>query len=865
MTTDTADLTRREPPALRVVLGLIEADLAVLLPALPFLYGGVDPVWYFMASANAALLVLLCAAAVLLGARAPAAAFVVPGILLAAALLQQIPLPHSLLEVVAPGVAEIKAPLHGLLGLSSYQPVALDVSSSGLWAGLMAQMGVMFAAAALLAEDRKRMARLFGVVVAAAVIELLYGTVELRAGGQVLLPLERKVYDGFLTGTFVNRNHFADYLVLGFGAAFGGALHAFGRMRRGRGGAGAFVLFAAAAVALGTGVVFTGSRGALFALMVGAAAGVVAAVFLASRSELALPALGLAALVAAAVLLLGGDAVFERFLHIRREFQGEYSRPMFWEAAVRMGAASPVIGTGWGSFESAWSWFAGAPQVDALKVAHAHNDWAEMLAAFGFAAFAAGGTLMFLVGDSFGRVARAGRQGRAFLLSGALAALVGFGVHMTVDFPLAIPALGGTAAVLAGFFFRREARSTAAVKASACAFCAAALVCLAWSFGWSLDGFDGRADGALYPGKRADLLAREARDRTAERKFDEARALLLEAVRDRPADAYLWAELSATPAGGAEERLDTAEHALALSPHSLFVRREALNTCFSLLGSGVSAELEDRAKEMVRAVMRDAGEKDGRVLARDLIGYAGGLDAAFSLLGEERSLPLLLALPSLGMEDEFLWRLYTAPDETFETWARSARLQAILVRLRRTGAWERCARRVLEAAGAARTCRELRAVWALHLVRTGRGEEARTMLRRGWFADSPLLTFLVRAAVLPEREAAAELERFSGLSALDRRMLDFFLYDCDRLSRKGYRTCVLEALEKVGGMFPRDPGIDLRTAELLADMGEYRKAVALLERHLKLVRRYPRFRKVLVECYRRLGYAQRLQELTTGN
>jgi len=137
------------------------------------------------------------------------------------------------------------------------------------------------------------------------------------------------------------------------------------------------------------------------------------------------------------------------------------------------------------------------------------------------------------------------------------------------------------------------------------------------------------------------------------------------------------------------------------------------------------------------------------------------------------------------------------------------------------------------------------------------------MLKRGWFADSPLLTFLVKAAVLPEREAAAELERFSGLSALDRRMLGFFLYDCDRLSRKGYRTCVLEALEKVGGMFPRDPGIDLRTAELLADMGEYRKAVALLERHLKLVRRYPRFRKVLEECYRRLGYAKRLQELKT--
>ncbi|RKY16691.1 MAG: hypothetical protein DRP90_07650, partial [Planctomycetota bacterium] len=105
MTTDTTDLAGRETRALRVVLGLIEADLAVLLLALPFLYGGVDPLWYFMASVNAALLVLLCAAAVLLGARAPAAAFVVPGILLAAALLQQIPLPHTLLEVVASGVA----------------------------------------------------------------------------------------------------------------------------------------------------------------------------------------------------------------------------------------------------------------------------------------------------------------------------------------------------------------------------------------------------------------------------------------------------------------------------------------------------------------------------------------------------------------------------------------------------------------------------------------------------------------------------------------------------------------------------------------------------------------------------------------
>ncbi len=59
------------------------------------------------------------------------------------------------------------------------------------------------------------------VVIAAAVFQAFYGMAETFSGAEKIFGYQKKYNIGSVTGTYVNRNHFAGYMLLGLPVALG--------------------------------------------------------------------------------------------------------------------------------------------------------------------------------------------------------------------------------------------------------------------------------------------------------------------------------------------------------------------------------------------------------------------------------------------------------------------------------------------------------------------------------------------------------------------------------------------------------------------------------------------------------------------
>jgi len=376
-------------------------------------------------------------------------------------IFQLVPLPFSIAETFNP-TADLVRPLIPFLGLDHPPAVSWSVASPETTDALLRFIAyVLIGLAAAVAFDTERSRRRFALVlVTTAVFQAVYGSGEYLTGRQHIFGFAKKHYLDSATGTFINRNHFATLLAIALPFALALAIpHRGDRHRPGwrerlvrlSGGPALRRLFASVASALiWMGLLLSHSRAGLLAGLAGAA--IVLFHFRGMRAARCTAAAGTVVLLLLLTLEVG-QAPGERFFDVKDDLDAKAGRLAVWRDAKALVVARPVLGWGFGTFDSAFPTVQSA-DID-VHYDHAHNDWVEWTTE--------GGGLAFLAAMSL--LAFALRRGD----TASKAALVAVAMHAVWDFSLRIPAAAVATAATMGFGYAAYAAATAA-RAEASAF-----------------------------------------------------------------------------------------------------------------------------------------------------------------------------------------------------------------------------------------------------------------------------------------------------------------------------------------------------------------------------------------------------------
>lgn len=250
-------------------------------------------------------------------------------------------------------------------------------------------------------------------------------------------------------GPFVNRNHFAGFMVMGAGLA-GGLL--IGRSVRRE----LLAVYGCVLLLLGAGILLSASRGGGLALVAEVLFLALVALPIAltgsrrrpGRRALLLRSLGALVIGGGAIVgslfLVGSEGLVRNISQTASEVDGRmplderYSRRDIWQATSRMIADHPWFGVGLGAFPFAYTRYDQSSGVQ--RVEQTHNDYLQILADAGIV----GGilTLIFIIlfFISAFRAARTHHRRRRSIVLGALSGCFAIAIHSFVDFNLQVTA-----------------------------------------------------------------------------------------------------------------------------------------------------------------------------------------------------------------------------------------------------------------------------------------------------------------------------------------------------------------------------------------------------------------------------------------
>ncbi len=411
--------------------------LVLLLAISPIPLGSTTPlswsIWCFLLGLCAAIYAL---AQGVRGGRPPASAsmplrigMVLYGLLCAYLLIQALPLG----DLIAPFAVTVSDG-------SSIAFRTLSVSPGDTWLMLVQviSFGILFFLVREVARDHKLRNFLLRSIVLIAVAHALYALVALYQLDDTLLGSPKTKYFGSATGTFLNRNSFANFLALGLVVALTLAMRSLVQRRHDRLRISldtAAMLYLVAVAILMTTIVLTNSRAGLGVAVIGILIVLSASLstnFRGARSLVVIVPIALILFVG--MFLATGEQLWLRFEDTASDFN---FRLELYKQVIDLIAQRPFLGFGGGAFEQAFPIAHTSRLPNDLTWDKAHNTYLELWADLGLIAgsipmiLVAGLAIMLVIGLVQRRGSMAGQ-------TVAIAAIAIGGFHSIVDFSLQI-------------------------------------------------------------------------------------------------------------------------------------------------------------------------------------------------------------------------------------------------------------------------------------------------------------------------------------------------------------------------------------------------------------------------------------------
>ena len=286
----------------------------------------------------------------------------------------------------------------------------------------------------------------------AVAFEVVYGLWEYLAGAQQIYFFPRSVDLESAAGTFVNRNHFANYLVLFFPILFSWAVCPAGGKQDRRFLSVHKILLAVVMLGGAIAVIASHSR---MAIASGAAATLLLAFgfpFFGLRKR---PIIFLAGFLAAAALFLffldPGRGAFQS--RISMFLQGyETNRFRVWQDSIQIVKDFPWAGTGLGTYQLIFPKYSTVPIT--LRYSHAHSDWVELLVETGLIGFVLIVITVMWFTQTYLKALRTMEPRVRSLGIGIFVSLAAFSLHSIAEFNFHIPGNAYCFAILLGMALR---------------------------------------------------------------------------------------------------------------------------------------------------------------------------------------------------------------------------------------------------------------------------------------------------------------------------------------------------------------------------------------------------------------------------
>lgn len=329
--------------------------------------------------------------------RLPCFVKVLIGVFLGFSALQIAPLPAALVKVLSPRAYAIHAGLvrDAITAPSSWLRLSLNPAASVYELVLIVCYGLFGYLVLRTVRSRGRAEIMVIVILASALFQAFYGLAETLSGHEMIFGRPKHYGLGSVTGTFVNRNHFAGFMEMAFPLSLGYLLvkARYFAMEKGLSLRRRILWFSQeslqwtlllglAPVFIGVGLIFSKSRSGIMVLAVTA---VLAAAAVASWREFSeedgdrrrfgrIVRLVLVLILAAAVWI-GIGPIIRRFSEV--DISAE-ARRTFYRNTLEMIGDYPWAGTGKGTYVNAYAMYEKVD--DRLRLSFAHNDYLQTAA-----------------------------------------------------------------------------------------------------------------------------------------------------------------------------------------------------------------------------------------------------------------------------------------------------------------------------------------------------------------------------------------------------------------------------------------------------------------------------------------------------
>ena len=369
-------------------------------------------------------------------------------IFLALVLIQLLPVPSSFLKSISPGTQNFYtgtgiAMTNSRLSLSPY-------ATKTEFFKLIAYAAIFFVVVNNI-TSRKQINRLIITIILVGSFEAIYGLLEYLSGHQHIFLYQKKWYADCVTGTYINRNHFAGYLEMVVPIAVSFALVTLWGPFRDTGlswrnklvamdkyvAKAGLLMFSALLMMVA--VMFSTSRLGIFSLVISLVI-MMSLLAIAKKTKtfawLMCVVIGITILSAA---FIGLSPISKRYSFLSQELTLAGSRPTVWRDTIRIIKDFPILGTGLGAFASVY------PRYKTIKSRvtydHAHNDCLELLTETGVGGGGIVGIAIVIFGVNLLKTLRSEIRTRARLIKiGILTSVIAIAIHSLGDFNLHIPA-----------------------------------------------------------------------------------------------------------------------------------------------------------------------------------------------------------------------------------------------------------------------------------------------------------------------------------------------------------------------------------------------------------------------------------------